>query len=95
MLGGTSFHFVTEGIEAALKHAREVAGDKDIKIGGGVKTVRQYIRAGHVDEMHLAVAPVVLGRGEALFAGIDFRTLGYRTMEHVSTGRATHIVLAR
>lgn len=95
MLGGTSFHFVTEGIEAALKQAREVAGDKDIKIGGGVETVRQYIRAGHVDEMHLAVAPVVLGRGEALFAGIDLRTLGYRTMEHVPTGRATHIVLAR
>ena len=95
MLGGTTFHFVTEGIEVALQRAREAAGDKDIKIGGGVETVRQYVRAGHVDEIHLAVAPVALGRGEALFAGLDLRALGYRTVEHVPTARATHIVLAR
>ena len=95
MLGGTTFHFVTDGIESALERARDAAGDKDIKIGGGVKTVRQYVQAGHVDEIHLAVSPVVLGRGEALFAGIDLRALSYRTIEHVQTERATHIVLAR
>ena len=95
MEGGTTFHFVTDGIEAALQRAREAASDKDIKVGGGVSTVRQYIRAGHVDEIHLAVAPVVLGRGEALFEGLDLRALGYRTVEHVPTAQATHIVLAR
>jgi dihydrofolate reductase len=95
MEGGTTFHFVTDGIESALQRARDAAGDKDIKIGGGVETARQYIRAGHVDEIHLAVAPVVLGVGEALFEGIDFRALGYRTTEHVPSERATHVVLAR
>lgn len=95
MLGGTTFHFVTEGIEVALAQARAAAGDADIKIGGGVETVRQFVLAGHVDEIHLAVAPVVLGQGEALFAGIDLRALGYRTVEHVPTERVTHIVLAR
>jgi dihydrofolate reductase len=95
MLGGTTFHFVTDGIEAALQRARSAAGDKDVKIGGGVDTVRQFIRAGHVDEIHLVVAPSVLGRGEALFAGLDLRSLGYRTVEHVPTNRATHIVLAK
>jgi len=95
MNGGTSFHFITDGIEAALQRAREAAGQKDIKIGGGVETVRQFIRAGHVDEIHLAVAPVVLGEGEALFDGIDLRALGYRNTEHVPTERATHVVLAR
>lgn len=95
MLGGTTFHFVSEGIEVALAQARAAAGDADIKIGGGVETVRQFVLAGHVDEIHLAVAPVILGQGEALFAGIDLRALGYRTVEHVPTERATHIVLAR
>ncbi len=95
MDGGTTFHFVTDGIEAALKRARDAAGGKDIKIGGGVATVRQFLRAGHVDEIHLAVAPVMLGEGEALFEGIDLRALGYHTVEHVATARATHIVLAR
>ena len=95
MEGGTTFHFVTEGIEVALQRARAAAGSKDVKIGGGVDTVRQYVRGGHVDELHLAVAPVVLGQGEALFAGIDLRALGYRTTEHVPTARATHIVLAK
>jgi dihydrofolate reductase len=95
MLGGTVFHFVTEGVEAALSRAREAARGKDIKIGGGVATLRQFIGAGHVDEIHLAVAPVMLGQGEALFTGLDFRALGYRTVEHFATGRATHIVLAR
>lgn len=95
MLGGTTFYFVTEGIDAALARAREAAGGKDVKIGGGVETVRQYVRAGHVDEIHLAVAPVVLGQGEALFADLDLRALDYRPVEHVATERATHVVLAR
>jgi dihydrofolate reductase len=95
MLGGTTFYFVTEGIDAALARAREAAGNKDVKIGGGVETVRQYVRAGHVDEIHLAVAPVVLGQGEALFADLDLRALDYRPVEHVATERATHVVLAR
>ena len=95
MEGGTTFHFVTDGVEAALKRARDAAGGKDIKIAGGVETVRQFVRAGHVDEMHLAMAPVALGRGEALFEGVDLRALGYHTIEHMATERATHIVLAR
>jgi len=95
MLGGTTFHFVTDGIESALQKAREAAGAKDIKIGGGVETVRQYIQAGRVDEIHLAVAPIALGRGESLFSGLDLRALGYRTVEHVATDLATHIVLAK
>ena len=95
MLGGTTFHFITGGIEEALQKAREAAGAKDIKIGGGVETVRQYVQAGHVDEIHLAMAPVAIGQGEALFGGLDLRALGYRTVEHVATERATHIVLAK
>lgn len=95
MAGGTIFHFVTNGIDAALARAREAAGAKDIKIGGGVATVRQYVKAGHVDQIHLAVAPIALGQGEALFEGLDLRALGYRTVERVSTERATHIVLER
>ena len=95
MLGGTTFHFVSGGIEEALQKARDAAGAKDVKIGGGVETVRQYIQAGHVDKIHLAMAPVAIGRGEALFSGLDLRALGYRTVEHVPTERATHIVLAK
>jgi dihydrofolate reductase len=95
MQGGTTFHFVTGGIEDALQKAREAAGKKDVKIGGGVQTVRQYLQAGHVDEIHLVVAPVVLGQGESLFSGLDLRALGYRTVEHTPTDRATHIVLAK
>ena len=95
MLGGTTFHFATGGIEEALQRAREAAGAKDVKIGGGTATVRQYVQAGHVDEIHLAVSPTMLGQGEALFPDLDLRALGYRIVEHVPTGRATHIVLAR
>jgi dihydrofolate reductase len=95
MLGGTTFHFVSEGIEVALQKARAAAGAKDIKIGGGVGTVKQYVQAGHVDEIHLAVAPTALGQGESLFSGLDLRALGYKTVEHVATQRATHIVLAK
>ncbi len=93
--GGTIFHFVTDGIESALRQARAAAGDQDVKIGGGVDTVRQYLRAGLIDDMHLALAPVVLGQGEALFAGLDLRALGFRVVEHAATDAATHLVLAR
>lgn len=95
MEGGTTFHFVTDGIEAALTQARAVAGDLDVKIGGGVSAVRQALLAGAVDEMHLVMSPIVLGRGEALFAGIDLPSLGYRVTEVVPTALATHLVLTR
>jgi dihydrofolate reductase len=95
MEGGTTFHFVTEGIEAALEKARAAAGQQDVKIGGGVSTVRQYLRAGLVDELHFAIAPIVLGRGEAMFEGIDLPGLGFRVTEHIATEFATHLVLAR
>ena len=95
MEGGTTFYFVTEGIDAALGQARAAAGDLDVKIGGGVSTVRQYLVAGYIDELHLAVAPVILGQGEALFAGINMRSLGYRVVEHTATERATHVILRR
>src|SRR5919199_3016991 len=95
MEGGTTFHFVTGGIEAALIQAKAAAGELDVKIGGGVSTVRQYLLAGAIDELHLAVSPVLLGRGEHLFAGIDLLGLGYRVTETVPTELATHVVLTR
>lgn len=95
MEGGTTFHFVSGGIEAALARAKEAAGEKDIRLGGGAATIRQYLRAGLIDEMHLAIAPVLLGRGEHLLADIDLPQLGYRCVEHVVTPNATHVVLAR
>lgn len=95
MEGGTTFYFVTEGIEAALAQAKAAAGDLDVKIGGGVSTVRQYLLAGVIDELHLVVSPIVLGRGESLFEGIDLPGLGYRITEVVPTERATHLVLTR
>lgn len=95
MEGGTTFQFVTDGIHAALKRAREAAAGKDVRLGGGVATVRQYVTAGLVDELHLAISPVLLGRGEALFAGLDLEGLGYRCTEHVASSEATHVVLTR
>jgi dihydrofolate reductase len=95
MEGGTTFHFVTDGIHAALKRAVEAAGDRDIRLGGGVAAIQQYLRAGLVDEMHLAIAPILLGSGEHLFAGIDAAKLGYRCTQHVPTTNATHIVLTK
>lgn len=95
MQGGTTFRFVTEGIEAALEQAKAAAGDRDVKIGGGVSTVRQYLEAGLVDEMHLAIAPIVLGRGEALFPGLDLSALGFSVTERATTARALHLVLAK
>jgi len=95
MEGGTIFHFVTGGIEEALKLAKQAAGDKDVKIGGGVSTVRQYLQAGLIDSLHLALAPVVLGQGEALFSGLDLNALGFSVTEHRATERATHFVLEK
>lgn len=95
MEGGTTFIFVTDGIAAALEQAQQAAGDRDVKIGGGVSTVRQYIAAGLVDELHYAVSPVMLGRGEAMFAGIDFPALGFTPAEQVAGERALHIVLRK
>lgn len=95
MDGGTTFHFVTDGIHAALSRAREAARGKDIRIGGGIATVRQYLTAGLIDEIHLAISPVLLGRGENLLAGIDTVSLGYTCTEHASTDHATHVVLTK
>jgi dihydrofolate reductase len=95
MNGGTIFHFVTGGIATALKMAREAAGEKDIRIGGGVSTIRQYLQAGLIDELHIAQSPVILGAGEQLFAGINLLSLGYHCTQSVVTEKATHIVLRR
>lgn len=95
MKGGTVFHFVTDGIEAALERARGAANGQDIRLGGGVATVRQYLRAGLIDDLHLAMAPTLLGSGESLFADIDLVKLGYRCTEHVATPSATHLVLRK
>lgn len=95
MEGGTVFHFVTEGIQAALERARAVAGRQDIRLGGGVATLRQYLQAGLVDEMHLAVSPTLLGSGEHLLAGLDLPALGYRRRQWVPSANAVHYVIAR
>ncbi|HMI86216.1 MAG TPA: dihydrofolate reductase family protein [Polyangiaceae bacterium] len=95
MKGGTTFHFVTDGIHAALKRATEAAEGKDVRLGGGVATIQQYLRAGLIDEMHVAISPVLLGKGEYVFAGLDVPALGYRCTEHVPTAKATHVVLSR
>jgi len=95
MNGGTTFHFVTDGIHAAHKRASEAAGDRDIRLGGGVATIRQYLSAGLIDEMHLAISPILLGSGEHLLAGIDAVKLGYRCTEHVATENAMHVVLTK
>jgi dihydrofolate reductase len=95
MQGGTVFHFVTDGIEAALQRAREAAGGKDVRLGGGVAIIQQYLRARLVDELHIAIAPTLLGSGESLFAGIDLVRLGYKICEQVATPDATHVVIGR
>jgi dihydrofolate reductase len=95
MQGGTVFHFVTDGIEAALEKAKVAAGNQDIRLGGGVAVIRDYLRARLIDEMHLAISPVLLGAGEHLLSGLDLAQLGYRVSEHVPTARATHVVLTR
>ena len=96
MEGGTTFHFVTDGVHAALQRAVEAAGGRDVRIGGGVGTIRQYLTAGLIDEMHFAIAPRLLGSGEHLLAGINALELGYQVAEHVPTaGAATHVVLTK
>ena len=95
MKGGTEFRFVTGGIRNALHQAREAAGGQDVRLGGGVSTIRQYIDAGLVDELHLAIAPVLLGTGENLLVAINLPALGYAVTEHVMTAAATHVVLTQ
>jgi dihydrofolate reductase len=95
MKGGTDFHFVTGGIHEALRLAREAAGDRDVRIGGGVATVRQYLQAGLIDEVHLATRPMFLGSGEHLFRDLDARALGYEVEKTVAGERATHVFLRR
>ena len=95
MEGGTTFHFVTDGIHAALQRAQTSAKGRDVRLGGGASAIRQYLEAGLVDEMHVAIGRVVLGRGEHLFSGIDTLALGYERTQHVTTEKATHFVLAK
>lgn len=95
MKGGTTFHFVTDGIESALEQAKAAAGDKDVRIGGGAATVRQYLKARLIDELHLALAPVFLGKGESIFEGLDLRELGYRVEESIPGERTTHFIIRR
>ncbi len=95
MAGGTMFHFVTDGIHAALERARKAAREKDVRLGGGVATIQQYLRAGLVDEMHIAISPVLLGSGERLFAGLDMLQLSFTCTEHVATENTMHVVLSK
>lgn len=95
MKGGTVFHFETGGIEAALEKARAAAGDKDIRIGGGTETIRQYLRAGLIDMLHIAVSPVLLGRGESFWEGLDLPALGYEIGAATAGERATHLEIVR
>ena len=95
MKGGTTFHFVTDGIHAALDRARAAAAGKDVRIGGGVSTLRQYLGAGLVDEVHLAMTPKLLGKGEVLLAGIDLPALGFECTRRVTSEHATHVVLTK
>lgn len=95
MDGGTTFHFVTEGPAVALAHARKAADGKDVRLGGGVNVIQQYLRLRLIDEMHLAISPVLLGAGERLFDGVNLPALGYECTMHKATSRATHIILSR
>lgn len=95
MKGDTTFHFVTDGIEAALDRAREAAAGKDVRIGGGPNVIRQYLRASLIDELHVAIAPVLLGSGEPLFEGLNLRELGYECVRSVASEKATHVLIRR
>ncbi|MHC2256004.1 dihydrofolate reductase [Bradyrhizobium embrapense] len=95
MAGDTTFHFVTDGMLAALERARAVAGEKDIRVGGGVSVVRQFLQARLLDELQLVIPPVLLGAGESLFAGLDLPALGYGVVSHVASPNATHVTFAR
>ncbi len=95
MEGGTTFYFVTEGIASALQCAKDAAKGLDVRIGGGVETIRQYLRAGLIDELHIAISPVLLGRGEHLFTGIDLPALGYYCAEQTGAPKATHMIIKK
>lgn len=95
MEGGTTFHFVTDGIESALRQAKDAAKGKDVRLGGGAATIREYLSARLIDEMHLAMAPVFLGKGESLFAGLDLPALGYACTHRVSTPATTHLIVTK
>lgn len=95
MNGGTTFYFVTDGLESALRQAKEAANGKDVRIGGGVSTIRQYLTAGQIDEMHLAISPVLLGEGEHLFSGINLASLGFSPGRTIAGEKATHIVIRK
>lgn len=95
MQGGTVFHFVTDGIEAALERARHAAGDRDVRVGGGAATIRQYLRSRLIDDLHLALRPLLMGSGEPLFAGLDLAALGYEVTNHVPGERAMHVTVTK
>lgn len=95
MAGGTTFHFVTDGIESAMKQAKDAAHSKDVRIGGGVSLIRQYLMAGQIDEMHLALSPVLLGEGEPLFSGINLHQLGFASAQTVAGENATHVLIRK
>ena len=95
MHGGTTFHFVTEGLQTALKQAQEAAQGKDVRIGGGVSVIRQYLTAGQIDELHLSISPVLLGEGEHLFSGINLPGLGYTPLKTVAGEKATHVFIGK
>jgi len=95
MKGGTTFHFVTDGIQSALEQAKDAAGENDVRIGGGVSTIRQYLSAGLIDQLHLAIVPVLLGEGENLLGGLNLPALGYECAERIEGKRATHVTLRK
>jgi len=95
MKGGTTFYFVTDGIQSALEQAKKAAGARDIRIGGGPATVRQFLKERLIDELHLAVRPILMGRGEKLFDGLDLRDLGYSVEGFVPGERAVHMLIRR
>lgn len=95
MEGGTTFHFVTDGINSALEQAFDSANSKDVRLGGGVSTIRQYLKAQLIDELHLAISPVILGSGENLFLNLDLISLGYKCVKHISTDKALHLVIKK
>jgi dihydrofolate reductase len=95
MKGGTTFHFVTDGIHSALKQAKDAAGEKDVRLGGGVSTIRQYLSAGLIDELQMSIVPVLLGAGENLLGGLNLPALGYECVERIPGPRATHVTLRR
>ena len=95
MKGGTTFYFVTTGVKSALEEAKKAANGKDIRIGGGVSTIRQFLQAGYVDEIHLAISPLFLGSGEHLFSGIDMLNLGFSKIQRIEGEQATHNIITK